>query len=138
MIRSVLVLIPLALALTAPAAPAQEARAFREPPGFERAVQIPDSVRRKVGYHHWKGAAIGGVAGAAAGLLLGLRAGDSCLDVCRENVSDVSATLIGAGVGSAFGFLVGLATPRYERKPADVHAEDAELDNTESVPDASH
>jgi hypothetical protein len=74
---------------------------------------IPDSIRRKVGYQHWKGGAIGGSVGALAGLALSLVAPTQCAD-CTSTDSDVlEATLIGAGLGGAFGFLVGAASPRY-------------------------
>jgi hypothetical protein len=36
----------------------------------QTAVSVPDSVRLKVGYQHWKGAAIGGALGAVTGLVL--------------------------------------------------------------------
>ena len=71
-----------------------------------------DSVRQKVGYRHWEGAAIGAGAGAAVGLLLYLAVGNSCSD-CDTESSMVSASLVTAGLGGAFGFLVGLATPTY-------------------------
>ena len=64
----------------------------------------PDSTRRPVGYQHWKGAAIGATSGALLGALLGLRGGS---DV-------VKASLVTAGLGGAFGFLIGLASPKYE------------------------
>jgi hypothetical protein len=78
------------------------------PPG------IPDSTRRQVGYHHWKGAAIGAGSGALLGMLLNIGARGSCSD-CNANGSDVLKTsMLGAGVLGTFGFLVGLASPRYE------------------------
>ena len=52
------------------------------------AVAIPDSTREKVGYHHWKGGAIGGAAGGVAGLLLVLAAGRACND-CSSGDTDV-------------------------------------------------
>jgi hypothetical protein len=78
-------------------------------------VEIPDSVRQKVGYHHWKGAAIGGGLGAVAGLVLGLAARVSCSD-CDPSIAATSLTV--AGLGGAFGFLVGLASPKYEWVPS--------------------
>ena len=63
----------------------------------------PDSTRRLVGYQHWKGAATGATSGALLGALLGLRAGS---DVAK-------ASLVTAGLGGAFGFLIGLASPKY-------------------------
>ena len=82
------------------------------------AVAVPDSIRKKVGYQHWKGGAIGGAIGGLAGLLLsqvGTR--DYCTD-CTSRDSDVlEITAIGAGLGGAFGFLVGAASPKYEWVP---------------------
>ena len=75
---------------------------------------IPDSTRHLVGYQHWKGAAIGATSGALLGALLGLRARTGCSD-CNMTGSDVvKASLVTAGLGSAFGFLVGLASPKYQ------------------------
>jgi hypothetical protein len=78
-------------------------------------VEIPDSVRQKVGYHHWKGAVIGGGLGAVAGLVLALAARRSCTH-CDPNIA--ATGLAGAGLGGAFGFLVGLASPKYEWVPS--------------------
>jgi hypothetical protein len=76
-------------------------------------VPVPDSVRHRVGYQQWKGAAIGGSLGALAGLALALAAHGQCAD-CRSNSPRVAkVSLLGAGLGGAFGFLVGLASPRY-------------------------
>jgi hypothetical protein len=88
-------------------ASAQEQRAFASwsPEGT-------DSVRKKVGYRHWEGAAIGAGAGAIAGLLLYLVVENSCRD-CPSDPSMPSTSLMTAGVGGAFGFLVGLASPKY-------------------------
>ena len=85
----------------------------------------PDSVRRKVGYQHWKGGAIGGSVGALAGLLLAALAPGRCYDCTSNDSGTLEATLIGAGLGGAFGFLVGAASPRYrwEVQPADSLAE---------------
>jgi hypothetical protein len=75
---------------------------------------IPDSTRRLVGYQHWKGAAIGAGSGALVGALLGLRARTGCSD-CNMTGSDVvKASLVTAGLGGAFGFLIGLASPKYQ------------------------
>ena len=78
----------------------------------QSAVAVPDSVRRKVGYQHWKGGAIGGALGAVAGLLLSAYP-IGCSDCTVEDSEVVRATFIGAGLGGAFGFLVGAASPKY-------------------------
>ena len=78
-----------------------------------QAVAIPDSVRKKVGYQHWRGAAIGGTLGAVGGVALALLAHGSCSD-CPSNDPDVlEVGLMGAGLAGAFGFLVGAASPKY-------------------------
>ena len=83
----------------------------------QTAVAVPDSVRQKVGYQHWKGGAIGGALGAVAGLLLSaLPIG--CSDCSPHNSEVVRATFIGAGLGGAFGFLVGAASPKYKWQAA--------------------
>ena len=74
---------------------------------------IPDSVRRRVGYHHWKGGAIGTAVGAVGGLFLGMAAGGQCDDCSSTKPPLVVTTVAGAGLVGAFGFLVGLASPRY-------------------------
>ncbi len=81
---------------------------------YQPAVQVPDSVRRKVGYQHWKGGAIGAGAGAIAGLLLGLAARQSCSH-CDPNLAATSLSV--AGFGGGLGFLVGLASPKYRSLP---------------------
>jgi hypothetical protein len=77
---------------------------------------VPDSTRRVVGYQHWKGAAIGSAGGALLGALLGLRARSGCSDCNLTGSNILKASLVTAGVGGAFGFLVGLASPRYESR----------------------
>jgi hypothetical protein len=77
---------------------------------------VGDSVRQKVGYRHWEGAAIGGGAGAVIGLLLGLGVRYSCSD-CSGDPSIAATSLMSAGVVGAFGFLVGLASPKYRWLP---------------------
>jgi hypothetical protein len=79
----------------------------------QTAVSVPDSVRLKVGYQHWKGAAIGGALGAVTGLVLSaLPVG--CSDCSSTDSEAVKATLAGAGLAGAFGFLVGAASPKYK------------------------
>lgn len=89
-----------------------------EPPPFpltpDSISLIPDSTRRVVGYQHWKGAAVGATSGAVLGALLGLRARTGCSD-CNMTGSDVvKASLVTGGLGGAFGFLIGLASPKYQ------------------------
>ena len=71
-------------------------------------------MRRVAGYQHWKGAAIGSAAGAVLGALLGARARTACSDCDMDGGDVVKASLVTAGIGGAFGFLIGLASPRYE------------------------
>jgi hypothetical protein len=100
------------------AAHAQEAAVLRTNtfPTWQPSSDVlvrPDSVRRKVGYQHWKGGAIGGSVGALAGLLLAVLAPRGCYDCTSNDSGTLEATLIGAGLGGAFGFLVGAASPKY-------------------------
>jgi hypothetical protein len=82
-------------------------------------ASVPDSIRRKTGYQHWRGAAIGGSVGALAGVVFALAAPNEC-DDCPSNGRPLGkATLIGAGLGGALGFLVGLASPRYRWVPGE-------------------
>ena len=93
------------------------------PKAMREAVAIPDSVRQRIGYHHWRGGAIGGTAGAIAGLLLGLAAGRACNDCTSSDSAVLETTLTGAGLGGAFGFLVGAASPKYRWIPRGGEAE---------------
>jgi hypothetical protein len=117
--------------LGAPAsAGAQELRAFaravRAPSTVPApSVRLPDSVRIKVGYHHWKGGAIGAGIGAAAGLLVAYAAHDSCQDCSSSGPATSTTTLVGAGLGGVFGFIVGLASPKYAWVPAPTGPEPA-------------
>ena len=81
-----------------------------------RVFEATDSVRQKVGYSHWKGAAIGGAAGAVAGVLLALAVRGGCSD-CGSDPDVARTALVSAGVVGAFGFLVGLGSPRYRWVP---------------------
>jgi hypothetical protein len=78
-----------------------------------QAVAIPDSVRKKVGYQHWRGAAIGGALGAVGGVALALLAHGACYDCPSNDPSVLEVGFMGAGLGGAFGFLVGAASPKY-------------------------
>jgi hypothetical protein len=80
---------------------------------------VPDSVRIRAGYQHWRGAGLGLLIGTGFGALAGAvlsHIGDSCSD-CTEDTSAGEGALIlgalGAGTGSVLGFLAGLASPRY-------------------------
>jgi hypothetical protein len=81
---------------------------------------IPDSVRQRAGYQHWRGAGIGTVAGGVVGALAGVMLvsiSDGC-DDCGEQWSPGRGALVlgllGAGTGGVVGFLAGLSTPKYE------------------------
>jgi len=111
----------MARAACAQALPRFESSAVLRPHEIE--LVMPDSVRRKVGYQHWKGGAIGGSVGALAGLLLAELAPTECADCTSTHSEALRATLIGAGLGGAFGFLVGAASPKYrwEAETADTN-----------------
>jgi hypothetical protein len=126
--RSVLVLIVIVVSLVA-SSPllAQQARhpsesalsaTFLPPRSVTLLASVPDSIRRKTGYQHWKGGAIGLGVGALGGLVLALAAPTECYDCTLDSAPAGKVTLIGAGQGGAFGFLVGLATPRDRWVPA--------------------
>lgn len=81
-------------------------------------VGIPDSVRERTGYQHWRGGAIGLAVGGAVGALTGAIGGglSSCDDCSRQPTAANGALvlgLVGAGAGGVLGFLAGLASPRY-------------------------
>jgi hypothetical protein len=91
-------------------------RAPRVEPDFPPAelVGVPDSVRKRTGYQHWRGGAIGFAAGGALGALLGAALGNGCSDCSTAAGGRVFATaLAGAGAGGVLGFLAGLASPKY-------------------------
>jgi hypothetical protein len=90
---------------------------FVPPRSVTLLASVPDSIRRKTGYQHWKGGAIGLGLGALGGLLLALAVPTECDDCTSDPAPAGKVTLIGAGLGGAFGFLVGLATPRYRWVP---------------------
>ena len=89
------------------------------------AVTIPDSVRRKVGYQHWKGGAIGAALGGLAGLLLTQVAPISCDDCTSDDSHTLEAVAVGAGLAGAFGFLVGAASPKYSWVPRSAEVVDS-------------
>ena len=90
---------------------------FVPPRSVTLLASVPDSIRRKTGYQHWKGGAIGLGLGALGGLLLALAVPTECDDCTSDPAPAGKVTLVGAGLGGAFGFLVGLATPRYRWVP---------------------
>jgi hypothetical protein len=87
------------------------------------AVSVPDSVRVRSGYQHWRKAALGGALGGALGALTGaVGAGISSCDDCRRQPSAGNGALygglIGAGTGGVIGFLMGLSSPKYTWVPS--------------------
>ncbi len=79
---------------------------------------VPDSVRKRTGYQHWRGAAIGLAVGGAVGALTGAVGGavGQCDDCSRQPSAGSGALavgLIGAGAGGVLGFLAGLSSPKY-------------------------
>ena len=88
------------------------------------ALTVPDSVRRKVGYQHWKGAAIGGGVGAVLGSVLAFGLAGKCADCIDTTWDRAQAALVVTGASSALGFLVGLASPRYAWTPSIGSGED--------------
>jgi hypothetical protein len=86
------------------------------------ATTVPDSVRVRSGYQHWRGAGLGALAGGALGALAGAVAGGitSCDDCSQQPSAGTGALyggLIGGGVGGVVGFLVGLSSPKYTWVP---------------------
>jgi hypothetical protein len=85
-------------------------------------VGVPDSVRKRTGYQHWRGAAIGLAVGGAVGALTGALRDEQCSD-CGQQPSAGSRALtvglMGAGAGGGLGFLVGLTSPKYAWIPRD-------------------
>jgi hypothetical protein len=78
---------------------------------------VPDSSRHKVGYQHWKGAAIGAGAGAVLGTVLAFGVAGECDDCTMTTWDRAQGPLVVTGAGSVFGFLLGLASPKYLRVP---------------------
>ncbi|MBA2457511.1 MAG: hypothetical protein H0V43_00990 [Gemmatimonadales bacterium] len=84
----------------------------------------PDSMRVRVGYQHWRGAALGGGIGLVVGALAGaiIVANTEC-DDCSDEVTPGEGALVvgtlGAGAGVVLGFLAGLASPKYAWVPED-------------------
>ena len=76
-------------------------------------VGVPDSIRLRSGYQHWKGAAVGAGVGAVLGGVLALVAGTGCSDCTVTTGDRVQAALVVTGAGGLVGFLAGLASPKY-------------------------
>jgi hypothetical protein len=79
---------------------------------------VSDSVRRRVGYQHWRGTGIGlgtgGVVGALTGAILGaVTVCDDCPEQHSPGWGALRVGLLGAGAGGVVGFLVGLSSPKY-------------------------
>ncbi len=87
-------------------------------------VPGPDSVRVRVGYQHWRGAALGGGIGLVVGALAGaiIVANTEC-DDCSDEVTPGEGALVvgtvGAGAGVVLGFLAGLTSAKYAWVPGD-------------------
>jgi hypothetical protein len=84
---------------------------FRAP--SQNPAGIPDSVRLRIGYQHWRGAAIGTGVGAVLGGVLALVAGSGCADCTITTGDRAQAALVVTGAGGVVGFLAGLSSPRY-------------------------
>ena len=84
---------------------------FREQ--SEDPAGIPDSVRLRAGYRHWRGAAIGTGVGVVLGGALALMAGGGCADCTITTWDRAQAALMVTGAGGLVGFLAGLSSPRY-------------------------
>jgi hypothetical protein len=87
-----------------------------------RLGEVPDSIRIRTGYQHWRGAGMGLAIGSGIGALTGALASViSTCDDCSESTSlggaAVTAGLLGAGTGAVFGFLAGLSSPKYITVP---------------------
>jgi len=81
-------------------------------------VLLTDSVRQRIGYQPWKGAAIGAGVGAVLGTALAFGLAGECDDCTVSTWDRAQGALLITGASSAFGFLVGLASPRYVWKPS--------------------
>ena len=105
--------------------PKRPSLAGTEPPALDL-VTVPDSVRMRTGYQHWRGAAIGLAIGGAVGALTGAVGGaiGECDDCSRQPSAGNGALtvgLIGAGAGGVLGFLAGLSSPKYAWVPSGAH-----------------
>jgi hypothetical protein len=98
---------------------------FGEP--SQNPAGIPDSVRLRIGYQHWRGAAIGTGVGAVLGGALALVGGSGCADCTITTWDRARAALVVTGAGGVLGFLAGLSSPRYVWvQPGDAGAVDSD------------
>jgi hypothetical protein len=88
------------------------------PSPLRSAVVPADSVRQRVGYQHWKGAAIGAGVGVVLGSALAFGLAGECADCTVTTWDRAQGALLITGASSAFGFLVGLASPKYAWRPS--------------------
>jgi hypothetical protein len=81
-------------------------------------ASVPDSLRQRVGYQHWRGGALGLTIGAALGVATGAIFMNGRCDDCSDQPSGaLTGGLIGAGAGGLLGFFAGLASPKYRPIP---------------------
>jgi hypothetical protein len=81
-------------------------------------ASIPDSVRQRVSYQHWRGGALGVAIGGAVGVVTGaLLLNGHCDDCSRQSDGALTGGLVGAGAGGVLGFVAGLASPKYQMVP---------------------
>jgi hypothetical protein len=81
-------------------------------------ASIPDSVRQRVGYQHWRGGALGLAIGGAVGVVTGAILGNGgCADCGHQPSGALAGGLVGAGAGGVLGFFAGLASPKYQMTP---------------------
>jgi hypothetical protein len=79
---------------------------------------MPDSVRQRVSYQHWRGGALGVAVGGAVGVLTGaVLLNGRCDDCSHQPSGALTGGLVGAGAGGLLGFFAGLASPKYQRIP---------------------
>jgi hypothetical protein len=100
-----------------PKKPRPDTLASRQP----RLGEVPDSIRIRTGYQHWRGAGIGLAIGTGVGALTGafLSSFDWCSDCEEPSIGEgaVMVGLLGASVGGVVGFLAGLSSPKYITVP---------------------
>lgn len=87
-------------------------------------TSVPDSIRTRAGYQHWRGAGLGVVIGGLVGAVSGAVIGGitECADCTKQPTAGNGALvvgLLGAGTGGVLGFLAGLASPNHVWVPSD-------------------